>query len=208
MGDFFPEGYVDELESVVPRCVQNSVPEQGGGVTVAELEKLQEAGFQQGQGTPDLPGQEYMTEEYWENDVIEHTLATGLDECNPYTEQCIPEGMEFIAGSVVDGALDMPVPITGAGVNVPLEIKPYCMGYEDYFAGFTDGSHPAWSVTPNVGRMDRRGGESTILQVTCDPRGHAVPASGAFEATLVVNVPEDESKLTYTLKGNVPQLGP
>jgi len=73
------------------------------------------------------------------------------------------------------------------------------MGFEDYFAGFTVDSHPAFSVAPDAGRMDsRRGGKSTFLEITCDQRGH--PIQDVYEATLVVNIPEDDSKLTYTIK--------
>lgn len=174
-------------------------------MTVADLEKLQQAGFAAGGGggvsPANLPGQEYMTEEYWENDVVQRTLAEGLEECNPYIQNCIPEGMEFIPNSVPDAVYSDNVALTGSGESFTLQVEPYCMGYEDYFAGFTVDSHPAWSVTPNAGRMDRRGGEPTVLQVTCDPRGHAVPDSGCFDAVLVINVPEDESKLTYYLRG-------
>jgi hypothetical protein len=72
------------------------------------------------------------------------------------------------------------------------------MGFEDYFAGFTADSHPSFSVSPNAGRMDRRGGESTFLQIVCDPRGGTLQDS--YEAILILNMPEDESKLTYTIK--------
>ena len=73
------------------------------------------------------------------------------------------------------------------------------MGYEDYFASFTSDSHPAFAVAPVTGRMDRRGGETTVLSVMCDPRGH--PVDDELKGTLVINVPEDDSKLTYTFEG-------
>jgi len=72
------------------------------------------------------------------------------------------------------------------------------MGFEDYFAAFTTDSHPAFTVAPATGRMDRRGGETTLLSVTCDPRGHPVDAD--LKGTLVINVPEDDSKLTYVFE--------
>lgn len=49
--------------------------------------------------------------------------------------------------------------------------------------------------------MDRRGGESTFLNVMCDPRGQN--ALGRWEGYLVVNVPEDESQLTYRVVADV-----
>jgi hypothetical protein len=92
----------------------------------------------------------------------------------------------------------LPLHSKGAGSAHTLEIKPFCMGYEDYYAGFAPGSHPAFRVHENAGRMDRRGGESTFLEVVCDPRGHDM--QDLYEATLVVNLPEENEALTYTIK--------
>ena len=63
------------------------------------------------------------------------------------------------------------------GASLDVSIKPFCMGYEDFFAGFADGSHPSLTVSPDHGRMDRRGGEITTLNVHCNPNGQA----GKFE---------------------------
>jgi hypothetical protein len=77
------------------------------------------------------------------------------------------------------------------------------MGYEDYFTSFTTDSHPAYSVSPATGRMDRRGGEITYLDVTCDPRGKGVSQGDILDGTLVVNIPEDGSKLTYVFSARI-----
>ena len=71
------------------------------------------------------------------------------------------------------------------------------MGFEDYYAAFTNDSSPVFRISPGtaVGRMDRRGGESTFLEISADPKGQG----GRFEGTLVVNLPDDGSKLTYTV---------
>ena len=45
------------------------------------------------------------------------------------------------------------------------------MTYEPYFCGFTPDSHPAFSVSPASGKMERRNGDPTTVIVTCDPRG-------------------------------------
>lgn len=74
-----------------------------------------------------------------------------------------------------------------------LMVAPVCMTFEDYYAAFTKDSHPSLSVSPAVGRMDRRGGEPTELTITCDPRGQA----GTFSGDLVINLPEDNSKICY-----------
>lgn len=69
------------------------------------------------------------------------------------------------------------------------------MTFEDYFASFSPDSHPCFSVSPITGRMDRRGGEPTIMTVTMDPRGQA----GQLVGHLVINMPEDNSKITYKI---------
>jgi hypothetical protein len=74
-----------------------------------------------------------------------------------------------------------------------LMVKPVCMTFEDFYAAFSTDSHKSFSVTPSAGRMDRRGGEITQLTVICDPRGQA----GTFTGDLVINLPEDNSKMCY-----------
>ena len=69
------------------------------------------------------------------------------------------------------------------------------MSYEDFYAAFTKDSHRSFRVTPSAGRMDRRGGQNTVLTVKCEPKGQA----GNFVGFLVVNLPEDNSKLTYKI---------
>lgn len=110
--------------------------------------------------------------------------------------------MEFIPASAPDGSIEMNVPITSSGEKYVLEIKPFCMGYEDFYVGFAVGSHASFVVSPNAGRMDHRGGESTFLEIICDPRGK-LSNENVWEGTMVVNIPEDGSKLTYKLKANI-----
>ena len=69
------------------------------------------------------------------------------------------------------------------------------MTFEDYYAAFSRDSHPSFSVAPATGRMDRRGGEPTILNIFCDPKGQ----SGEFKGNLVINLPEDNSKICYKI---------
>ena len=69
------------------------------------------------------------------------------------------------------------------------------MTFEDYFAGFSADSFPGFSVTPATGRMDRRGGEPSVLTVKVEPQG----ASGDLVGNLVVNLPEDNSKICYKI---------
>jgi hypothetical protein len=80
-----------------------------------------------------------------------------------------------------------------SGTEITLSVKPVCMTYEDYYASFTPDSHRSFSVKPVTGRMDRRGGETTDLIIRCDPMGQA----GIFKGDLVINLPEDNSKICY-----------
>jgi len=72
------------------------------------------------------------------------------------------------------------------------------MGFEDFYAAFSPGSHPTLSVAPAIGRMDRRGGEPSRFTIKCDPKGQA----GQFEGDLVINLPDDNSKICYKIKVN------
>ena len=76
-----------------------------------------------------------------------------------------------------------------------IAVKPVCMGFEDYYAAFSADSHPSFSVQPAVGRMDRRGGEPTMLDVICTPNG----VGGELKGDLVINLPEDNSKICFKI---------
>lgn len=131
---------------------------------------------------PELPGMENLGE-----DAI---MMGGIEENSE-----IPSGMEFVAASVPDGEFTFQVAANSKGGDYEIVIKPFCMSFEDYFAAFTPGSHPSLKVSPCAGRMDRRGGEATYLVVSCEPNGKA----GTFEGDLVINLPEDNSKLSYKI---------
>ena len=107
----------------------------------------------------------------------------------------IPAGMQFVPSSVPDGELVMEVGAASTGKTMPLAVAPFCMGFEDYFAAFSPDSAGGFSVLPATGRMDRRGGEKTVLNVSFAPNGR----SGEFVGNLVINLPEDNSKLSYRI---------
>lgn len=165
-GDFFPEGY-DPNEN--PGFMDGMMGSQ----------EMLSGGNRSG---PELPGMENLGA-----DAI---MMGGIEENSE-----IPAGMEFVPASVPDGEFDFQVAASSKGGDITIEIKPFCMGFEDYFAAFAPGSHPSLKVSPCAGRMDRRGGESTFLQVACEPNGQA----GTFTGDLVVNLPEDMSKLSYKI---------
>jgi len=140
-------------------------------------------GSQSGSGNksgPELPGMENLGEDA----VVVGGIEFATD---------IPEGMVFKVSSIPDGTVEMNCGANGKGVDFALEVKPVCMGYEDFYAAFAPGSHESFSVSPSAGRMERRGGEPSLLVITCQPRG----ASGVLEGDLVINLPEDESSICY-----------
>jgi len=71
--------------------------------------------------------------------------------------------------------------------------RPFLTFSRRMLRSFSPDSHPSFSVSPNVGRMDRRGGEISHFQVQCDPRG----ASGELKGTLVIILTEENEKLCY-----------
>jgi len=132
---------------------------------------------------PALPGMENLGEDA--------EVMGGIDEASE-----IPAGMEFVMSSVPDGEIEMDVAANSSkGAEILLSVKPICMGFEDYYAGFAEGSHESFSVSPVAGRMDRRGGEPTELEVKCMPQGR----SGTLAGNLVINLPEDNSKICYKI---------
>jgi len=142
--------------------------------------------FGQGDRGPQLPGMENLG--------ADSIVMGGLEENTD-----IPAGMEFVMSSVPDGKFEMQLAGTSKGSELLLSVKPVCMGFEDYYAAFTADSHPSFSVSPCAGRMDRRGGEPTELVVLCQPGGK----SGTWTGNLVINLPEDNSKICYVITANV-----
>lgn len=134
---------------------------------------------------PELPGLENIGE-----DAI---MMGGIEQNSD-----IPEGMEFIPASVPDGDFSFDVAASSKGDSITIEVKPFCMGFEDFYASFSAASHPSLSVSPSAGRMDRRGGESSYFDISCNPQGQ----SGALSGDLVIVLPEDNSKLTYKINVN------
>uniref|UniRef100_A0A6U6IYT1 Uncharacterized protein n=1 Tax=Odontella aurita TaxID=265563 RepID=A0A6U6IYT1_9STRA len=134
---------------------------------------------------PALPGME--------NIGADAMVMGGIEEASD-----IPPDMEFIPSSVPDGEIQLQVASSSSGGEHTLLVAPVCMGFEDYYAAFSKDSHPSFSVGPQVGRMDRRGGDPTELIIKCDPGGQ----SGTFTGDLVVNLPEDNSKICYKIIAN------
>ena len=168
-GDYFPEGY-DPDEIAFTSGMGGSQASMG-----------------QGRGGPQLPGMENLG--------ADAVVTGGIEQAED-----IPDDMTFELDQFPPPTeVEMQVAASSSGSEISLSVAPTCMTFEDYFAGFTADSHPSFSVAPAVGRMDRRGGETTELTVTCNPNGQA----GNFEAGLVINLPEDGSKICYKIKATV-----
>jgi hypothetical protein len=193
-GDYFPEGYDINSEIAFTEGMGGSQALLNGGNRGVEM-----------------PGLDFGDSGY---------TVGGIEAASE-----IPAGMQFIPSSVPDGELTMDVASSSTGKSectsslditrlsnytclshsfnpfflhpaVPLGVAPVCMTFEDYFAAFSPDSHPSFSVSPVTGRMDRRGGEKTVLSVTCNPNGQA----GEFVGNLVINLPEDNSNICYRVK--------
>jgi hypothetical protein len=132
---------------------------------------------------PQLPGMENLGE-----DAI---MMGGIEQASE-----IPAGMQFIPSSVPDGEFQMNVASQSSGQEMKIMVNPVCMTFEDFYASFSANSHPSFSVSPVTGRMDRRGGEPSEFIIKCTPNGKA----GNFEGDLVINLPEDNSKICYKIK--------
>eukprot|EP00538_Stauroneis_constricta_P005144 CAMPEP_0119567350 /NCGR_PEP_ID=MMETSP1352-20130426/35682_1 /TAXON_ID=265584 /ORGANISM="Stauroneis constricta, Strain CCMP1120" /LENGTH=232 /DNA_ID=CAMNT_0007616597 /DNA_START=31 /DNA_END=729 /DNA_ORIENTATION=+ len=164
-GDYYPEGYNPESEIAFSSGMMGSQAMLDGG-----------------NDGPELPGMENLGA-----DAI---MMGGIEENSE-----IPAGMEFVPSSVPDGEFAMNVASQGSGETLVIECPPVCMTFEDFYAAFSADSHPSFSVSPQAGRMDRRGGEPTVFEVTCNPGGQG----GDFSANLVINLPEDNSKICYKI---------
>lgn len=131
---------------------------------------------------PQLPGMENLGED---------ALMMGGIELS----EDIPAGMEFQPCSIPDGQFQMSVASSSEGTELVIEVAPVCMTFEDFYAAFSPDSNPSFSVEPATGRMDRRGGEKSVFVIKCIPRGQ----SGDLVGNLVINLPEDNSSLTYKI---------
>jgi len=52
-----------------------------------------------------------------------------------------------------------------------IPVTPVCMTFEDFYVGFTEDSHPAFTCTPTEGKMERRKGPPTEVTVRVKPTG-------------------------------------
>ena len=112
----------------------------------------------------------------------------------PEAEEIVADESEFHlpASGMTDMDFEMKFAHTSVG-ELKIDVRPVAMTFEEFYVGFTPDSHPAFSVTPTEGRMERRNGPPTELTVTCDPQGK----TGELEAHLCFILPEEKAFSTF-----------
>jgi len=89
---------------------------------------------------------------------------------------------------------------TVAETKSQIFLQPNAITYEDFLAGWTEDSAPGFSIKPEKGTMDRRGGEETPFTITYT----GPQISEAVEATLVVLLPNDNFQWTFKFQLSPP----
>lgn len=101
----------------------------------------------------------------------------------------------LVAGPVT-ATLECKARLDGRG-GATVEIRNEFSTYSDFVAGFVAGSHPAFSVDPTTGTLNRRAGDPQEFVVKFQPTAYA----DSFDATLVVET--DDAKWTYDVVGKL-----
>ena len=93
--------------------------------------------------------------------------------------------------------IDMP-----AASDIPrletITVKPVCMGFEDFYAGWSPETPPGFSVSPIQGRMERRGGEPSLFDVEVKADGQ----TGERVGYLCIVLPDDDEQFTIKVTVN------
>ena len=121
-------------------------------------------------------------------------LEVNPDIYVPEAEEIVADESEFHlpASGMTDLDFEMKFAHTSVG-ELKIDVRPVAMTFEEFYVGFTPDSHPAFSVTPTEGRMERRNGPPTELTVTCNPEGK----TGELEAHLCFILPEEKAFSTF-----------
>lgn len=93
---------------------------------------------------------------------------------------------------MTDLDFDMVVQSTMAK-DLVVSVRPVMMTYEEFYCGFTSDSHQAFTVSPNSGKMEKRGGANTDVTVTVTPNGRA----GELVGYLCFILPDEKAFSTY-----------
>lgn len=112
----------------------------------------------------------------------------------------VPEGVVLKKKGRLNGEFDFGDIATAGGEPVLLEfeVPPVAMTFEEFYAGFTPDSSPAFSIKPTAGQMDRRNGAPTKFVVSCNPNG----VGGIHVGMLCVVLPDDNSQFNFAIAAN------
>ena len=75
--------------------------------------------------------------------------------------------------------------------ELKIDVRPVAMTFEEFYVGFTPDSHPAFSVTPTEGRMERRNGPPTDGDVQSGGQ------NGRARGTPLLHPPEEKAFSTF-----------
>ena len=84
--------------------------------------------------------------------------------------------------------------------EIVIEVPPMMSTFEEYFYGFDpDKTDPQFSIIPEEsdpleGKMQRRGGEPTVIKIKCDPNGGQMTQ---YDAYLCFILPEEKTFSKY-----------
>jgi hypothetical protein len=101
------------------------------------------------------------------------------------------------------GRYDQEVKIDMAAMsNTPrletIVVKPVCMGFEDFYAGWAPETPPGFTVSPVQGRMERRGGDPSLFDVEVTADGQ----TGEKVGYLCIVLPDDDEQFTIKVTVN------
>mmetsp|Transcript_24282 Transcript_24282/g.72870 ORF Transcript_24282/g.72870 Transcript_24282/m.72870 type:complete len:238 (+) Transcript_24282:168-881(+) len=95
--------------------------------------------------------------------------------------------------------IDMPAASDAPRVENIL-VKPVCMGFEDFYAGWAPESAPGlFDVEPKQGRMERRGGEPSAFDISVKADGQ----TGEKVGYLCIVLPDDDEQFTIKVTVNM-----
>jgi hypothetical protein len=93
--------------------------------------------------------------------------------------------------------IDMPAASDAPRLET-IMVKPVCMGFEDFYAGWAPETPPGFSVTPIQGRMERRGGEPSVFDIEVVSDGQ----TGEKVGYLCIVLPDDDEQFTIKVTVN------
>ena len=126
------------------------------------------------------------------NPGVEGALEVNPDIYVPEEEVIEIENSDFVLPKSGMTDLDFEMfTIGGDAKELYIDVRPVCMTFEPFYCGFTADSHPAFSVSPDSGKMERRNGDPTTVCVTCDPGPNL---KGEITGYLCFILPEEKAR--------------